>query len=137
MSSKISTFLLFTGEQHGKAEEAVKFYTELFDDSEIQSIEHYAANEPEPEGTVKLAQFSLNGQQFIAMDSHLKHNFGFTPAISFYIESNIEKDIDDAFQALARDGLVFMALDKYPFSPKFGWVQDKYGISWQLTLRDV
>ena len=137
MSSKISTFLLFTGEQHGKAEEAVKFYTDLFDDSEIQGIEHYKANEPEPEGTVKRAQFSLNGQQFIAMDSHLKHKFGFTPAISFYIESNVEKDIDDAFKTLAQGGLVFMDLEVYPFSPKFGWVQDKYGISWQLTLRDV
>lgn len=134
MSSKIQTFLLFTGEQQGKAEEAVNFYTTLFDDSEISSIEHYGPNGPEPEGTVKQAHFSLNGQQFVAKDSHLKHNFDFTPAISFFIESDSEEDIDIAFRELAKGGVVFMPLEKYPFSPKFGWIQDKYGISWQLTL---
>ncbi len=134
MSSKILTFLLFTGENHGKAEEAVNFYTTLFDDSEIVDIEHYGPDGPEPEGTVKQAHFSLNGQRFIAKDSHLKHNFDFTPAISFFIESDNEKDINEAFKVLAKDGVVFMPLEEYPFSPKFGWVQDKYGISWQLTL---
>lgn len=134
MSSKILTFLLFTGEQHGKAEEAVKFYTTLFDDSEIADIEHYGPNDPEPEGTVKQAHFSLNGQRFVAKDSHLKHNFDFNPAISFFIESDSAKDIEDAFQVLAKDGVVFTPLGEYPFSPKFGWVQDKYGISWQLVL---
>ncbi len=134
MSSKIKTFLLFTGQNHGRAEEAVKFYIDLFEDSEIGAIEHYAADGPEPEGTVKQAHFSLNGQNFVAKDSHLKHNFDFTPAISFYIESNVEEDIEIAFRRLAKDGVVFMPLEKYPFSPKFGWVQDKFGISWQLTL---
>lgn len=133
MSSKIQTFLLFTGEQHGKAEEAVNFYTSLFEDSEITDIEHYGPDDPEPEGTVKQAHFSLNGQRFIAKDSHLKHNFDFTPAVSFFIESDSEKDIEDAFQKLGKQGVVFMQLEKYPFSPKFGWVQDKYGISWQLN----
>ncbi|SDL31721.1 Glyoxalase superfamily enzyme, possibly 3-demethylubiquinone-9 3-methyltransferase [Salinimicrobium catena] len=134
MSSKILTFLLFTGEQHGKAEEAVNFYTTLFDDSEISSIEHYGPNDPEPEGTVKQAHFSLNGQRFIAKDSHLKHKFDFNPAISFFIESDSAKDIEDAFKVLAKEGVVFTPLEEYPFSPKFGWVQDKYGISWQLSL---
>lgn len=134
MSSKILTFLLFTGEQHGKAEEAVNFYTTLFDDSEISSIEHYGPNDPEPEGTVKQAHFSLNGQRFIAKDSHLKHYFDFNPAISFFIESDSAKDIEDAFKELAKEGVVFMPLEEYPFSPKFGWVQDRYGISWQLSL---
>lgn len=134
MSSKILTFLLFSGEQHGKAEEAVKFYTNLFDDSEILDIEYYKSNDPEPEGTVKQAHFTLNGQRFVAKDSHLKHNFDFNPSISFFIESDSEKDIEDAFKVLAKDGVVFMPLEEYPFSPKFGWVQDKYGISWQLTL---
>ena len=134
MSSTISTFLLFTGEQHGKAEEAVKFYTDLFDDSEILQMEFYGPNDPEPEGTVKQAHFSLNGQKYIAKDSHLKHKFDFNPAISFFVESDSEKDIEVAFKELAQKGLVFMPLEKYPFSPMFGWLQDKYGISWQLAL---
>ena len=53
MNSKISTFLLFTGEQHGKAKEALEFYSQLFDDSEIGDIEYYGPNDPEPEGTIK------------------------------------------------------------------------------------
>lgn len=134
MSSKISTFLLFTGEQHGKAKEAIDFYTELFDDSEVIDIEYYGPKDPEPEGTVKQAHFSLNGQHFIAKDSHLKHKFSFTPAVSFFIESDNGNDIDGAFKMLAKGGVVFMPLEEYPFSPKFGWVQDKYGISWQLNL---
>lgn len=134
MSSKIQTFLLFTGENQGKAEEAVNFYSTLFDDSEIIDIERYGPNDPEPEGSVKQAHFSLNGQRFMAKDSHLKHNFDFTPAISFFIESDSEKDIDDAFKVLAKEGVVFMPLEQYPFSPKFGWVQDRYGISWQLNF---
>ncbi|MFD0976011.1 VOC family protein [Salinimicrobium gaetbulicola] len=134
MSSKIQTFLLFTGENHGKAEEAVNFYTTLFDDSEISDIQKYGPNDPEPEGSVKQAHFSLNGQNFIAKDSHLKHNFDFTPAISFFIESDSQNDIEVAFRKLAKDGVVFMPLETYPFSPMFGWVQDKYGISWQLNL---
>lgn len=136
MSSTISTFLLFTGEQRGKAEEAIHFYTTLFDDSEVLDIQYYGPGEPEPEGTVKQAHFSLNGQKFIAKDSHLKHHFDFNPAISFFIESDSRKDIEDAFKELARGGLVFMPLEQYPFSPLFGWVQDRYGISWQLALME-
>jgi predicted 3-demethylubiquinone-9 3-methyltransferase (glyoxalase superfamily) len=127
---KITTFLMF----EGKAEEAMNFYTSLFDNSKIISIIRYGANEAGAEGTVKHAVFSLNGQEFMCIDSIVKHDFTFTPAISLYVTCDTEYEIDQAFAQLSQDGHVLMPLAAYPFSEKFGWVTDKYGVSWQLSL---
>jgi predicted 3-demethylubiquinone-9 3-methyltransferase (glyoxalase superfamily) len=127
---KITTFLMF----EGKAEEAMNFYTSLFDKSEIISISRYGANEAGAEGTVKHAIFSLNGQEFMCIDSIVKHDFTFTPSISLYVTCDTEDEIDRVFEKLSREGNVLMPLAAYPFSEKFGWVTDKYGVSWQLNL---
>jgi predicted 3-demethylubiquinone-9 3-methyltransferase (glyoxalase superfamily) len=118
----------------GKAEEAMNFYTSLFDQSEIISIQRYGANEAGAEGTVLEAAFSLDGQVFRCIDSNIKHGFTFTPAISIYVTCDTEDEIDRVFESLSQDGSVFMPLSSYPFSEKFGWVADKYGVSWQLNL---
>ncbi len=131
---KNTTFFMFVGNQHGKAEEAINFYVSLFKDSRIINIERYVAGEIEPEGTVKHALFTLNGQQYMAMDSSLGHDFTFTPAISIFVICESEEEIDTLYKKLADGGSVLMELNKYPFSEKFGWVQDRYGISWQLNL---
>lgn len=127
---KIYTFLMFAG----KAEEAMKLYTSCFDRSEIININRYGANEAGKEGTVFLATFSLHGQVFMCIDSYLEHAFTFTPAISLYVKCNTEDEIDRVFKKLSQDGKVLMPLTTYPFSEKFGWIEDKYGVSWQLTL---
>jgi predicted 3-demethylubiquinone-9 3-methyltransferase (glyoxalase superfamily) len=127
---KITTFLMF----EGKAEEAMNFYTSLFDKSEIISISRYGANEAGAVGTVKHAIFSLNGQEFMCIDSIVKHDFTFTPSISLYVTCDTEDEIDRVFEKLSQDGNVLMPLAAYPFSEKFGWVTDKYGVSWQLNL---
>jgi predicted 3-demethylubiquinone-9 3-methyltransferase (glyoxalase superfamily) len=127
---KITTFLMF----EGKAEEAMNFYTSLFDKSEIISISRYGANEAGAEGTVEHAIFSLNGQEFMCIDSIVKHDFTFTPSISLYVTCDTEDEIDRVFEKLSQDGTVLMPLAAYPFSEKFGWVTDKYGVSWQLNL---
>lgn len=129
-NQKITTFLMFSG----KAEEAMNFYTSIFDQSEIISIQHYGANEAGDEGTVLHATFSLNGQVFMCMDSNVKHEFTFTPAISLYVACNTEDEIDRLYEKLSQDGNVYMPLAAYPFSERFGWVGDKYGVSWQLNL---
>jgi predicted 3-demethylubiquinone-9 3-methyltransferase (glyoxalase superfamily) len=67
---KTTTFLMFVGKQHGKAEEAMNFYTSLFKNSRIINIVRYGTGEEEPEGTVKHAVFSLNGQEYMAMESN-------------------------------------------------------------------
>jgi predicted 3-demethylubiquinone-9 3-methyltransferase (glyoxalase superfamily) len=131
---KITTFLMFTGQ----AEEAMNFYISLFDQSEIISIQHYGANETGydagTEGKVLHAAFSLNGQVFMCIDSNVKHEFTFTPSISLYVTCDTEVEIDRVFEMLSQDGSVLMPLAAYPFSKKFGWVGDKYGVSWQLNL---
>jgi predicted 3-demethylubiquinone-9 3-methyltransferase (glyoxalase superfamily) len=127
---KITTFFMFDG----KAEEAMNFYISLFDQSEIISMTRYGANEAGEEGTVKHATFSLNGQVFMCIDSSVKHEFSFTPAISLHVTCDTEDEIDRLFETLSQDGTVFMPLAAYPFSEKFGWVADKYGVSWQLNV---
>ncbi|AIE58697.1 VOC family protein [Bacillus methanolicus] len=129
-NQKITTFLMFSGQ----AEEAMNHYISIFDQSEIISIERYGANEDGAEGTVKHAAFSLNGQMFMCIDSSVKHDFTFTPAISLYVTCDSEDEIDRVFEKLSQDGTVLMPLAAYPFSEKFGWVQDKFGVSWQLNL---
>ncbi|MBE5106408.1 VOC family protein [Bacillus thuringiensis] len=131
-NQKITTFLMF----EGNAEEAMNFYTSLFDQSEIVSISRYDANGPGKEGTVIHATFTLNGQEFMCIDSFVKHDFTFTPAMSLYVTCETEEEIETVFNKLAQDGAILMPLGSYPFSKKFGWLNDKYGVSWQLTLAE-
>ncbi|MGH1283674.1 VOC family protein [Bacillus toyonensis] len=131
-NQKITTFLMF----EGKAEEAMNFYTSLFDQSEIVSISRYDENGPGKEGTVIHATFTLNGQEFMCIDSYVNHNFTFTPAMSLYVTCETEEEIETVFNKLAQDGAILMPLGAYPFSKKFGWLNDKYGVSWQLTLAE-
>lgn len=130
----IATSLMFVGDQAGKAEEAIRLYTTVFSNSKIVGIEYYKAGEHEPEGSVKLARFMLNGTEFMALDSHLGHKFTFTPSISLYVECESEAEIEEAFQTLVDGGVELMPLGDYGFSEKFGWLNDRYGVSWQLSL---
>ncbi|MDA6067652.1 VOC family protein [Idiomarina abyssalis] len=130
----ITTTLMFVREQAGKAEEAIKLYTSVFPNSEIIDIQYYGADEPEPEGSVKLARFTINGAELMARDSHLDHKFSFTPSMSLHVECESESEIQDVFATLAKGGTELMPLDNYGFSEKFGWLNDKYGVSWQFNL---
>lgn len=131
---RIKPFLMFSGDQHGKAAEAVDSYVSLFQNSEIHAIDRYGPGDAEPEGTVRTARFSLNGTEFMAIDSAYPHKFNFTPSISLYFECESEVEIDTLFGKLAEGGMALMPLDNYGFSKRFGWVQDRYGVSWQLNL---
>ena len=131
---KFTTFLMFVGEQHGKAEEAINLYVSLFKNSRIIQIERYGSGEPEPEGTVKHATFSLDGQTFMAIESAQRHEFAFTPAISIYVQCESEEEIDNLYKRFMEGGSALMPLDNYGFSKKFAWVADRYGVSWQLNL---
>ncbi len=128
---KISSFLMF----NGKAEEAMNFYMSLFQNSTIVKIEKYGANEPHgDEGKVKLATFTLNRQEYMCIDSNIKHAFNFTPSLSLFVKCETEKEIDELFAKLSDGGEILMPLAPYPFSPKYAWLSDKYGVSWQLSL---
>jgi predicted 3-demethylubiquinone-9 3-methyltransferase (glyoxalase superfamily) len=127
---KIATMLMFAGQ----AEEAIGFYTGLFDDSSVEFIQRYGPEYPGPEGQVVHSRFKLKGQPFLAMDSHVEQASVFTPRISFFVTCADEAEIDRLFSALSEGGSVMMPLDSYPFATKYAWVQDRYGVSWQLTL---
>jgi predicted 3-demethylubiquinone-9 3-methyltransferase (glyoxalase superfamily) len=126
----ITTFFMFTG----KAEEAIKTYISLFPNSEIISIERYGEGESGRAGSVKHATFLLNGVEFMAIDSEDVHGFSFTPSMSLFVKCKTEEEIDALFSKLSQDGQIMMPLDQYPFSKKFGWIADKFGVSWQLSL---
>lgn len=128
---KVMPFLMFQG---GKAEEAMNYYTSIIKDSEITSIVRYGAHESGDEGTVMQATFSLKDQTFMCIDSNVPHQFDFTPSFSIYVNCDTEDEIDELYQQLIEGGQALMPLGDYGFSKKFGWVNDKFGISWQLNL---
>lgn len=131
MSESISTFLMF---QDGRAEEAMRLYVSLFDGASIDAIERWTADGPGKEGRVKLASFSLAGHRLRCSDSPPVHAFGFTPSVSLFVECKDEAGLEKLFAELSRDGAVLMPLGDYGFSRRFGWCNDRYGVSWQLNL---
>lgn len=128
MPRSIKTHLMF----EGVAEEAMNFYVSLFH-GEIGRIERWRAGEQGKEGNFKRAEFSLCGREFLAFDSPVKHEFTFTPSMSLFVECESEAEIDEAYARLSSDGKVLMPLADYGFSKKFGWVNDRFGVSWQLS----
>lgn len=128
---KVTPFLMF---QDGKAEEAMNFYTSLIEDSAITNIVRYGANESGDEGTVMQATFTLKGQEFMCIDSNIHHQFSFTPSFSIFVTCNTEEEIDNIYQKLNEGGQALMPIGDYGFSKKFGWLNDRFGVSWQLTL---
>jgi predicted 3-demethylubiquinone-9 3-methyltransferase (glyoxalase superfamily) len=128
---KVTPFLMF---QNADAEEAMNYYTSLIEDSEVKSIVRYGTNESGDEGTVMHAIFSLKGQEFMCIDSNVKHAFSFTPSFSIFVTCDTEEEIDTLFEKLSADGQALMPLGDYGFSKKFGWLNDRFGVSWQINL---
>ena len=126
----ITPFLMFTG----KAEEAMGFYVSLFPGAGIGEIERWGPDEPGAEGSVKLAAFSLNGQRVMCTDSPPVHDFTFTPSFSFFVSVADEGKFDRYCSELSTEGKFLMPPDNYGFSTKFAWLEDRFGVSWQLNL---
>ncbi|MGH9459039.1 MAG: VOC family protein, partial [Thermoanaerobaculia bacterium] len=121
---KITPMLLFVGEQAGKAEEAIRFYTSVFRDASVGDVMRYGAGEgPDREGTVKFASFVLAGESFAAMDSAHPHEFVFNEAVSLIVNCENQKEIDYYWAKLSAD----------PNAEQCGWLKDRYGVSWQIV----
>lgn len=129
---KIVPYLWFDG----KAEEAAAFYTSIFPDSVILKTSYY--DEPSAEvsgrkkGDVLVVEFELTGYKMAILNGG--PNFQLNPSISFFVNCETPEEIDVLWEKFSKGGKALMALDKYPFSEKYGWIQDKYGVSWQLIL---
>jgi len=130
MANNVTTFLMF----EGSAEQAMKLYTLLFECSEITEVERYGADEQGIEGLIKRAHFTLHGREYICSDSPVSHDFGLTPATSIFVECDDDDELSTLFEKLSDGGDVLMPLDDYGFSKMFGWINDKFGVSWQLNL---
>lgn len=130
MAKSISPFLMF----EGAAEAAMNFYVSLFAGSSIQSIARFGPEGPGKEGSVMTGILSLNGQTIMFLDSPVKHAFTFTPAISLFVECQSVEEIDRLFAVLSDGGQVLMPLEAYPFAQRFGWTNDRFGVSWQLRF---
>jgi predicted 3-demethylubiquinone-9 3-methyltransferase (glyoxalase superfamily) len=132
MTQGLRTFLTFQG---GAARAALDLYGEVFADFELTEVERYGPGDVGPEDTIKVAQFRLAGSDFSCADSPVDHAWGFTPAISLWIECDSNDELERLFGRLSDGGQVFMPLDDYGFSTRFGWVGDPHGVTWQLNLR--
>jgi predicted 3-demethylubiquinone-9 3-methyltransferase (glyoxalase superfamily) len=111
----------------------MRFYASLFPGAEINSLIRYGAEGPGAEGSVKQATLLLLGRKLEFFDSPMRHAFTFTPAISFAVICDDAAEVDHLFARLSDGRQVLTGLDSYPFFAKhFGWVNDKFGVSWQL-----
>jgi len=118
-----------------KAKEAAEFYTSLFPDSKVTNV---TTLHNTPSGDRDIISFKLFGHPFMAISAGPL--FKFNPSISFMVNFDPSQDkdakirIDEVWAKLSEGGKVLMPIDKYPFSERYGWIQDKYGLSWQLIL---
>jgi predicted 3-demethylubiquinone-9 3-methyltransferase (glyoxalase superfamily) len=129
----LTPFLMFIG----RAEEAMNFYVDTFPDAEILSLDHAGPDDPSGEGTVRGATFRIANQTLRCIDSPDVHGFGFTPAVSFFYDCDDEDQFTAIFDKLSVDGSILMPPDAYPFAKRFAWLNDRFGLSWQLSVASV
>jgi predicted 3-demethylubiquinone-9 3-methyltransferase (glyoxalase superfamily) len=128
VEQKITPSFMFVGEQAGHAEEAMNVYTSIFPNAAVNGITRYeAGQEPDEEGTVSNAQFTLDGQQLTAMDSNHEHQFSFNEALSLQVMCEGQEEVDHFWDKLSEGG------DEE--AQQCGWLKDKYGLSWQVVPR--
>jgi predicted 3-demethylubiquinone-9 3-methyltransferase (glyoxalase superfamily) len=127
---------MFVGDQCGRAQDAIDVYVSAFADSRILEVERFGSDDDGERG-IKHARVVVAGHELAVMDSAGAHPFTFTPAISFVVELASEDELDAAWATLGTGGAVLMPLQAYDFSPKFGWLQDRFGVTWQLNISDA
>jgi predicted 3-demethylubiquinone-9 3-methyltransferase (glyoxalase superfamily) len=126
LTQKIIPTLLFVGEVCGRAEEAIRLYTSIFRQANIGGIDRYGKDEPpDKEGTIKHASFTLEGQEFAAMESAHEHKFTFNEAVSLLVRCRDQAEVDYYWDKLREGG--------DPGAQICGWLKDKFGLSWQVT----
>jgi len=129
---KINPFLWYDS----NAEEAVNFYSSVFKDTKIKTTTRYSEESSKaagmPKDTVMTVSFEIFGHPFVAINGGPA--FKLNPSVSFFVYGKTEKEVVELWNKLSAGGKVLMALDKYPFSEKYGWVEDKFRVSWQVMI---
>jgi len=129
--TNMTPFLMFQG---AKGREAVDFYMATLPGSRVESMQLFGTEGPGPEGTILRAHIVIAGQEVMVHDSFITHGFDFTPSWSFFLDVADEAEFDRLFAALSAGGGVLMPPGNYGWSSKFGWVSDRFGVSWQVNL---
>lgn len=122
MSEKVLPCLMFVNKQHGRAQEAIKFYTSIFENSSEDSLVHYPPEAGDP-ATIMHASFTIDRQKLIIMDSGLEHKFDFNEGVSLMVHCKDQKELDYLWEKLMVGGS----------ESRCGWLKDKFGVSWQLV----
>ena len=125
MRQKITSHLWFDKE----AKEAAEFYTLIFEDSTIKDA---TTIHNTPSGDTEVVNIDLIGQEFTLISAGPL--FKFNPSISFLVACKTKEDLDALWSELSKGGKTLMDIGAYPFSERYGWIQDKYGLSWQLMF---
>src|SRR5579864_5278058 len=112
-----------------QAREAAEFYASLIPGSKITTATTLVDT---PSGDCDLVSFELAGQPFMAISAGPL--FKFNPSVSFHIRCDTKEEVDAIWEKLSPGGKVLMPLDSYPFSARYGWLEDRYGLSWQVIL---
>lgn len=124
MITTAAPFLMF----QGRCEEALTFYVRAIPGARI------AALDKKPDGTVAMARLSIAGLEIMANDSPPVHDFDFTPSTSTFLIVDTAGEVDALAAALGEGGKLLMPPNNYGFSQRFGWAQDRFGVSWQINL---
>ncbi len=123
IKDRITPLMMFTQKVAGKTAEALSFYTGIFPNSSIDMSVPYGAGEGDTEGFIKHSRFTLSGEHFMAMDSSAAHQFTFSGAFSFIVNCDTQEEVDYYWEKLSA----------VPEAEQCGWIQDKYGVSWQIV----
>jgi predicted 3-demethylubiquinone-9 3-methyltransferase (glyoxalase superfamily) len=127
IGQKITPTMMFVGQQHGKAEQAIAFYTSLFQNASTRMIARYEEGDNDVTGTIKHAQFLLENQVFAAMDSGMQHLFGFNEAVSFVVDCENQAETDYFWDKFTEGGE----------ESQCAWLKDQFGVSWQIVPRQL
>ncbi|MCO6387846.1 VOC family protein [Aliihoeflea sp. 40Bstr573] len=126
----IHPFLMF---QDGTGIAALEFYREIFPDMTVERLDRYGPGAPGPEDTIHRAEFTIAGQTVHATDSFVRHDFDFTPSFSFFVQCGTEDEVTVLADRLKDGGAELMPAGDYGFSKCFAWVNDRFGVSWQVN----
>lgn len=127
-SLSIIPSLMFTQQNSGRANEAIEFYTSIFPGSKTEMIARYEKGEPDVEGYIKHARFSIAGEIFACMDSSGPHMFSFNEGLSLVVDCEDQKEVDYYWNKLIADG---------GQESMCAWLKDKFGVSWQIVPKQL
>lgn len=126
----LTPFLMFTGQ----ASQAMDLYRRCFTEFAVLQCDEYPGDDPQLAGKIHYAVISIHGQQLAVIDSPVEHAFDFTPSLSLMVEFTEPESINKAYDLLTDGGEILMPLDRYDFASQYAWINDPFGVSWQLKM---